>query len=274
MLNSKKFKILFLILIFIEGLTPPQLLPVENFSLKRVVFITGASESFGDYSLKSNNLFGKGENLSLYFEPVHCTLKKIPRGYKAQIHAQAVLESVSNPGLTQTIEIGVMDFVVSRKDFSLYADITLMDVGKLPVDLYKISMTFGDVQTKQSVKFSKQFRVGPSYVQAMIATSAATPFKPKLKSISPIPRNTPRIYCIFKPRRVPKGAILKSVCIAESVAGHPPDFILETFTTEVQRFKQDHFFIDAPADGWAPGNYRLELFVNDEFEIVVNFAIK
>lgn len=269
-----RLEIIFLI-ISIQALGNKQAaIATEPFTIKRVVFINGSSESFGDYKLKSTNIFEEGDNLSLYFEPENCTLSKNGRGYKAQIQGTAVLSSVTNPSLTQTLDLGRMEFVIPNQDIQMYADITLMDVGKLPIDLYELKMTLTDFSSKSAYEFSKKFRVGPTYIQAMVAATNSTIFDPKLKTFPVFPADSSKIFCLYKPRRVPDGSQMRSILIAESVEGFAPETNIESLTVEVKRFKEGNFLIEGPEGGWKAGNYRLEFFMNDIFEIALFFRVK
>jgi hypothetical protein len=247
--------------------------PINNFSITRAVFITQTTEAFGKYSLRGNNLFTGGDDLSLYLEPRGCTLKKYRTGYKARLLARAIIESVTNPGLSQNIELGALEFAIPDLQTPLYANITLQEVGKLPLDLYKVSYILTDQATQQLVQFTKHFRVGPSYLEAALAASdtmtALTTQQPRFV----FPPTWTRIYCFYKTRRIPGNSHLKAIWIAESVENYPPETVLETYSTDVTRLSEGYFFIAASEKTWSVGNYRVELYLNDEFEICLFFQI-
>jgi hypothetical protein len=264
-----------LIWILIFLMTACQKLPAETpgLILQRVVFIDAATDGFGAYHLRANNIFEKTDNLSLYLEPVNCTVKKVPQGFKAQLSAVAVLQSVTNPALSQELQIGTMEFIFPGKEVGLYADINLLDVGKLPIDLYQLKMTLFDVDSRQSACFSRKFRVGPSYVQAVLTESESAEYAENLKSKSAFASSTAPIYCLFRPRRIPPESVLNSVFYAENVDGLPPDSMLKKFSAPIERFQPGKFAIHPPTEKWGIGNYRLELFINEEFELVLFFRV-
>ncbi|MCI0512679.1 hypothetical protein L0128_05665 [candidate division KSB1 bacterium] len=247
--------------------------PTNTFSITRAVFITQTTEEFGKYTLRGNNLFTVGDDLSLYLEPRGCTLKKYRTGYKARLIAHAIIESVTNPGLTQNVELGLLEFAVPDLKTPLYANITLQEVGKLPLDLYKVSYILTDQASQQQVQFSKHFRIGPSYLEAVLVPSDTMP---AFEVPSPHPvfsRTGSSIYCHYKTRRIPPQSYLKAVWIAESTENYPPDAVLETYSTEVTRLSEGYFYKADSAKTWSPGNYRVELYLNDEFEICLFFQI-
>lgn len=245
-----------------------------GFYLQRVVFINAATDGFGLYHLRANNIFEEGDNLSLYLEPVNCSIKKVSQGFKAELSAVANLKSVTNPALSQELQIGKMEFIFPNKDMGLYADINLLDVGMLPIDLYQLDMTIQDQATGQSVQFSRKFRVGPSYVEAVLTESDSLSYSDDLKSKSGFSRETAKIYCLFHTRRIPKNARLDSHFYAESVAGLKPDCLLKNYSTQVERYQNGKIILDYPETGWGIGNYRLEIYINDEFEIVLFFQVE
>lgn len=261
------------ILIFLVLVCPKLPAETPGLILQRVVFIDAATDGFGAYHLRANNIFEKDENLSLYLEPVNCTIKKVPQGFKAQLSAVAVLESVTNPALSQELQIGTMEFIFPGKEVGLYADINLLDVGKLPIDLYQLKMTLYDVESRQSAGFTRKFRVGPSYVQAVLTDSESAAYAENLPSKSIFNGSTSKIYCLYRPRRIPPQSALNSFFYAESVEGLPPDTLLEKFSTPVERFQSGKFALNPPDAKWGTGNYRLELFIDDEFEVVLYFRV-
>ncbi len=244
-----------------------------EFHLQRVVFIDSATDGFDFYHLRANNIFNKGDHLSLYLEPVNCTIKKTVHGFKARLSAVATLQSLTNPALSQELQIGNLEFIFPKKETGLYADINLLDVGMLPVDLYQLKMTLNDVGTRQSVEFTRKFRVGPSYVEALLAASDSVSYSDNLKSQSEFSRETEQIFCLFHTRRIPQNSVLKSVFYAESVNGLEADYLLETATTPAERYQTGKIMLENSEGRWGIGNYRVELFINEEFEVVLYFRI-
>lgn len=260
-------------LIFLMLVCPKLPAETPGLILQRVVFIDAATDGFGEYHLRANNIFEKDQNLSLYLEPVNCTIKKVPQGFKAQLAAVAVLESVTNPALSQELNIGTMEFIFPGKEVGLYADINLLDVGKLPIDLYQLKMTIFDVESRQSAAFIRKFRVGPSYVQAVLTDSESAAYAENLKSASLFTGSAVKIFCLYRPRRIPPQSTLNAFIYAESVAGLPLDTLLEKFSTPIERFQPGKFALSPPDAHWGAGNYRLELYIDAEFEVVLYFRV-
>jgi len=244
------------------------------FVIKRAVFINRSTEQFDEFALKSNNLFKEGDHLSIYLEPQNCTLKKVSEGLKAQIGTKAVLSSVSNPNLSQNIDLGILVFVIPSEQMNLYADITFLDVGKLPIDLYKLEVEVVDIFSHQQNIFTRQFRVGPSYIQAVVTPNDVAPAVYESRDAPIFAPASPRIYCHFKTRRIPVKSILRANCIAECAENYQDEHVVASKTMEITRFEKYQFYFDSPKTGWNKGVYRVELRVNKVFEIAVYFRVK
>lgn len=79
-------------------------------------------------------------------------------------------------------------------------------------------------------------------------------------------RNTPKIYARWKGQGLRDHAKIRVVWIAENIGDMaPPDYTIdEASTTATAPDSHGLFTLSRPDDGWAPGNYRIEFYVDDE----------
>jgi hypothetical protein len=77
--------------------------------------------------------------------------------------------------------------------------------------------------------------------------------------------NTPQIYARWQGRRLRKGAKIKAVWIAENIGeDFPPDYkVDEASATAESPTGRGMFTLSRPDDGWVPGDYRAEFYVDD-----------
>jgi hypothetical protein len=77
--------------------------------------------------------------------------------------------------------------------------------------------------------------------------------------------DTPRIYARWQGQRLAKSAKVRAVWIAENIGDDfPPDFkVDEASVTADSPTAHGVFTLSRPEDGWAPGDYRVEFYVDD-----------
>ena len=86
---------------------------------------------------------------------------------------------------------------------------------------------------------------------------------------------TPRIYARWQGHRLPKNAKVRAVWIAENIGeDFPPDYKVDE-ASAIAESPTAHgvFTLSRPEDGWAPGDYRLEFYVDDVFIDAVKLKI-
>jgi hypothetical protein len=81
--------------------------------------------------------------------------------------------------------------------------------------------------------------------------------------------NTPEIYARWQGQRLRTGASVKAVWIAENIGeDFPQDYKVDEASVVAESpTAQGAFTLERPEDGWAPGDYRVEFYVDD---ILVN----
>jgi len=77
--------------------------------------------------------------------------------------------------------------------------------------------------------------------------------------------NAPQIVVRWRGENLPVGAVVRMAWIAEDVGNVvDPDFVIDRDETVVPSPTfSARFTISRPSDGWAPGKYRVDLFVDD-----------
>jgi hypothetical protein len=87
--------------------------------------------------------------------------------------------------------------------------------------------------------------------------------------------NTPEIYARWQGQRLRPGAKVKAVWIAENIgADFPQDYkIDEASAVAATAMARGAFTLAKPEDGWLPGDYRVEFYVDDVLVDLVKMKI-
>lgn len=90
------------------------------------------------------------------------------------------------------------------------------------------------------------------------------------------PAKTPSIIIRWHGDNLPIGGTVRVAWVAEEVGDLvEPGFIIDQTQTEVETSKLGaRFTISRPRDGWAPGKYRVDLFVDDELKDTLGVTIE
>jgi hypothetical protein len=108
----------------------------------------------------------------------------------------------------------------------------------------------------------------PEKLAAGVSSEPSGEFKTDLKT------NTPAIYTRWRGHGLTDRAKIRAVFIAENVADVSADYqIDEASTVAPSPDSNGTFTLAQPEGGWAPGNYRVEFFVNDAPAQTVKFKI-
>jgi hypothetical protein len=108
----------------------------------------------------------------------------------------------------------------------------------------------------------------PEKFWAGVSSEPTGELKAEIKS------DTPAIYVRWRGHNLRNKAEIRAVLIAESVADVSADYqIDDSSTTAPTSNCSGTFTLSTPKDGWAPGNYRIEFFVDDELAQTVKFKI-
>lgn len=95
------------------------------------------------------------------------------------------------------------------------------------------------------------------------------------KPITTFSSNTPEIYARWRGQRLRQGAKIKAVWIAENIGEDFPQDYKADEASAVAETPTAHgaFTLARPPDGWAPGDYRVEFYVDDVLVDTVKLKI-
>jgi hypothetical protein len=85
------------------------------------------------------------------------------------------------------------------------------------------------------------------------------------KPVTTFSSNTPEIYARWQGQRLRQGASVKAVWIAENIGeDFPQDYKVDEASVVAESpIAHGAFTLERPEDGWAPGDYRVEFYVDD-----------
>jgi hypothetical protein len=108
----------------------------------------------------------------------------------------------------------------------------------------------------------------PEKLSAGVSSEPKGEFKADFKS------DTPAIYARWRGHGLPEHAKIRAVFIAENVADVSAEYeIDETSTVAPTPNANGIFTLSKPEEGWAPGNYRVEFYVDDTLVETVKLKI-
>jgi hypothetical protein len=108
----------------------------------------------------------------------------------------------------------------------------------------------------------------PGKFSAGISSEPRGEFKTEFKS------DSPAIYARWRGHGLPEHAKIRAVFIAENVADVSAEYeIDETSTVAPTPNANGIFTLSKPEEGWAPGNYRVEFYVDDQPAETVKFKV-
>jgi hypothetical protein len=147
-----------------------------------------------------------------------------------------------------------------------------------------------DVTTMQDAKgdllqrISLELAEGPKIVERPEVKSDATPKQLAVslakdrfgKPVTTFSSNTPEIYVRWQGQRLRQGASVKAVWIAENIGeDFPRDYKVDEASVVAESpTAHGAFTLVRPEDGWAPGDYRVEFYVDDVVVDAVKMKIE
>ena len=146
-----------------------------------------------------------------------------------------------------------------------------------------------DVTTTQDAKgdllqrISLELAEGPKIVERPDVKSDATPKQLVVslakdrfgKPVTTFSSNTPEIYARWQGQRLRPGANVKAIWIAENIGeDFPQDYKVDEASVVAESpIAHGAFTLERPGDGWAPGDYRVEFYVDDVLVDAVKMKI-
>jgi hypothetical protein len=122
-------------------------------------------------------------------------------------------------------------------------------------------------------KVAKRPEVKPEAAPKQLAVSFAKEQNGKATTTFSV--DTPQIYARWQGERLRRGAKVRAVWIAEYIGeDFPPDYKVDE-ATAIAESPTAHgvFALSRPEEGWAPGDYRAEFYVDDVLVETVNLKI-
>ena len=108
----------------------------------------------------------------------------------------------------------------------------------------------------------------PGKLSAGVSSELKDEFKTEFKT------DTPAIYARWRGQGLPEHAKIRAAFIAENVADVSADSEIDESSADVPTPNASGIFtLSKPEEGWAPGSYRVEFFVDDQPAETVKFKI-
>jgi hypothetical protein len=95
------------------------------------------------------------------------------------------------------------------------------------------------------------------------------------KNVSQFAANTPKIYARWQGHELRSEAKIRVLWIAENVSDVPPDYTIdEANTTATAPDSHGVFTLARPEEGWAPGSYRVEFYLDGNLAEAIKVKIE
>jgi hypothetical protein len=141
------------------------------------------------------------------------------------------------------------------------------------VGIVKDVTTMQDSQGDLLQRISLELAEAPKIVERPEVKSDAAPKRLAVslakdrfgKATTTFSSNTPEIYARWQGQRLRQGASVKAVWIAENLGeDFPPDYkVDEASAVAATPTTRGAFTLVRPEDGWTPGDYRVEFYVDN-----------
>lgn len=146
-------------------------------------------------------------------------------------------------------------------------------------DVTETRMSGGDLRRRIALALKEKPKVAPrpevkplQVAKKMSASVGRAPMGDATNQFGP---ETPKIYARWQGHGLRDQAKIRVVWIAENIGDvAPPDYTIdEASTTANGRDSHGTFTLSRPDDGWAPGNYRVEFYLDAELVETVKLKI-
>jgi len=152
------------------------------------------------------------------------------------------------------------------------------DVG-IVKDVTETRMPDGDLLRRISLELKEKPKIAPrpevKSVQPQKKLSATVGKAPMGEGSDKFEADAPKIYARWQGHNLRDKAKIRAVWIAENIGDvAPPNYTIdEADTTANGRESHGTFTLSKPEEGWAPGNYRVEFYLDDELVETVKLKI-
>jgi hypothetical protein len=151
------------------------------------------------------------------------------------------------------------------------------------VGIVKDVTTMLDAKGDLLQRISLELAEGPKIVERPEVKSDATPKQLAVslakdrfgKPVTTFSSNAPEIYARWQGQRLRQGASVKAVWIAENIGeDFPQDYKVDEASVVAESpIAHGAFTLERPEDGWAPGDYRVEFYVDNVLVDAVKMKI-
>jgi len=137
-------------------------------------------------------------------------------------------------------------------------------------DVTTMKMPDGDLLRRISLELKERPKIAPRPEAKPIAPpkkiSVTIGKLPLGQATNQFGADTPKIYARWQGRDLPLQAKIRVVWVAENVAGvAPPDYIIDEASARANSPDADGTFtLSRPDTGWAPGDYRVDFYLDAE----------
>jgi len=137
-------------------------------------------------------------------------------------------------------------------------------------DVTETRMPDGDLLRRISLELKERPKIAPrpeaKPVQPAKKLSASVGKAPIGEATNKFESDTPKIYARWQGQNLREKAKIRAVWIAENIGDiAAPNFTIdEAGTTANGRESHGTFTLSRPDEGWAPGDYRVEFYLDDE----------
>lgn len=137
-------------------------------------------------------------------------------------------------------------------------------------DITETRAADGDLVRRITLELKEQPKIAPRPVvkplppPKQVTVSFSTPTNPA--SVKTVRTAATQIYARWQARGVRVGAKIRAVWVAENVPGFaPPDYKIDEATAAANSSNSHGVFtLSRPNDGWAPGQYRVDIYVDTD----------
>ncbi len=128
------------------------------------------------------------------------------------------------------------------------------------------------LELKERPRIDKRPEVKPTEPPKKLSATLAT--EPAGEPAVEFSTDAPMIYARWEGRRLREHARIRVVWIAEKVEDIPANYKVDEASAVADgKYSHGHFVLSRPGDGWEPGDYRAEFYVDDELQETVKLRI-
>jgi len=111
-------------------------------------------------------------------------------------------------------------------------------------------------------------------VEAVLCRNVSSKFEP-IHPTTHFSRDSESIYCAWEVKGGKETLAVRGVWYAEDVGkSASPNYRIDESTEDIERQSRGWFRLRRPAQGWPPGKYRLEIYLDGQKADVLRFVVE